>query len=147
MVVPVVVPDVVPDVVVPVVEPEVVPLVVPVVVPEVDIPDVVPEVDIPDVVPEVEPEVEPLVLPEVEPLVVPAFSEAVQALKRVSDEHMMAPVSPKSHLRFIRVGKNGKEGFSLASGCKGIRAFSARFTRISLRVNTYLLRCQFRIGR
>jgi hypothetical protein len=140
--VPVVVPDVVPDVVVPVVEPEVVPLVVPVVVPV-----VVPEVDIPDVVPDVEPEVEPLVLPEVEPLVVPAFSEAVQALKRVSDEHMMAPVSPKSHLRFIRVGKNGKEGFSLASGCKGIRAFSARFTRISLRVNTHLLRCRFRISR
>ena len=138
---PVVVPDVVPDVVVPVVEPEVVPLVVPVVVPV-----VVPEVDIPDVVPDVEPEVEPLVLPEVEPLVVPAFSEAVQALKRVSDEHMMAPVSPKSHLRFIGVGKNGKEGFSLASGCKGIRAFSARFTRISLRVNTYLLRCRFRLG-
>ena len=139
---PVVVPDVVPDVVVPVVEPEVVPLVVPVVVPV-----VVPEVDIPDVVPDVEPEVEPLVLPEVEPLVVPAFSEAVQALKRVSDEHMMAPVSPKSHLRFIRVGKNGKEGFLLASGCKGIRAFSARFTRISLRVNTYLLRSRFRLGR
>ena len=143
MVVPLVEPDVVPDVVVPVVEPEVVPLVVPVVVPV-----VVPEVDIPEVlVPDVEPEVEPLVLPEVEPLVVPAFSEAVQALKRVSDEHMMAPVSPKSHLRFTRVGKNGKEGFLLASGCKGMRAFSSRFTRISLRVNTYLLQFRFRIGK
>jgi hypothetical protein len=52
----------------------------------------------------------PLVLPEVEPLVVPAFSEAVQALNNVSAEHMMAPVSPKSHLRFIEIGKSGKEG-------------------------------------
>ena len=67
--------------------------------------------------PDVVPEVVPLVLPEVEPLVLPAFSEAVHALKRVSAEHMMAPVSPKSHLRFIRVGKSEKEGFFLAIGC------------------------------
>jgi hypothetical protein len=47
------------------------------------------------------PEVEPLV----EPLVEPAFSEAEQALKRTSDEHKTAPVSPESNLRFIGKGK------------------------------------------
>ncbi len=93
-------PEVVPDVV-PVVVPEVVPLVV--------VPEVVPMV--PEVVPLVVPEVVPMV-PEVVPLVVPAFSDAVQALNNVSAEHMMAPVSPKSHLRFIRIGKSEKEIFS-----------------------------------
>ena len=105
-----VVPDVVvPDVVVPVVEPEVVPVVVPDVVPLVMDPEVLPAV-VPLVMdPEVLPDVVPLVLPEVEPLVVPAFSEAVQELNKVSAEHMMAPVSPKSHLRFIEVGKSEKK--------------------------------------
>jgi hypothetical protein len=78
----------------------------------------------------------PLVLPEVEPLVVPAFSEAVQALNNVSAEHMMAPVSPKSHLRFIEIGKSGKEGIFLAVSHMAIRELSARFTRIFIRVNT-----------
>ena len=108
-------PDVLPLVVplvMPVVEPEVVPDVeLPLVVPDVEVPLVVPEV-VPLVLPEVVPDV---VLPEVEPdvlpLVVPAFSEAVQALKRTSDEHSSAPVSPVSHLRFIfiRKGKRVKE--------------------------------------
>ncbi|GAB3328845.1 hypothetical protein ACFQT0_12455 [Hymenobacter humi] len=88
--------------------------------------------------PDVVPEVVPLVLPEVEPLVEPAFSEAVHALKKVSDVHMMAPVSPKSHLRFINRGKSGKEGL-LAIGYITIRVLLARLTRIFLRVNTHLL--------
>ena len=94
--VPEVVPKVVPVVVVPVV---VVPVVVvPVVAPMV----VVPVVVVPVVVPSV-------VLPEVEPLVELAFSEVVQALKRVSDAQSRAPVNPKSHLRFIALGKSERE--------------------------------------
>ena len=94
--VPEVVPEVVPVVVVPVV---VVPVVVvPVVAPMV----VVPVVVVPVVVPSV-------VLPEVEPLVEPAFSEVVQALKKVSDAQSRAPVNPKSHLRFIALGKSERE--------------------------------------
>lgn len=111
MVVPEVVPEVVvPEVVVPeVVEPEVVPVVV---VPEV-VPEVVPVVVVPVVVPEVVPEVlpesvVPEVLPEVVPLVEPALSEAVQALKKASDEHKQAPVSTESHLRFIGLGEKWK---------------------------------------
>jgi hypothetical protein len=101
----VVLPDVlVPEVELPLVVPDVlVPLVVPEVEPDVLVPDVLPEVD-PSVVPEVLPDVEPLVLVEL------AFSEAEQALKRTSDEHRKAPVSPESSLRFIRQGKCGKEG-------------------------------------
>ena len=96
-VVPEVVPVVVPVVVVPVV---VVPVVVvPVVVPMV----VVPVVVVPVVV------VPSVVLPEVEPLVEPAFSEVVQALKKVSDAQSRAPVNPKSHLRFIALGKSERE--------------------------------------
>jgi len=97
----VVVPEVVPDVVVPeVVEPEVVPVVV--------VPEVVPEV-VPVPVVVVPVVVVPEVVPEVVPLVEPAFSEAVQALKKASDEHKQAPVSTESHLRFIGLGKSGKE--------------------------------------
>ena len=72
-------------------------VVVPEVVPEVLAPEVLAPLVLPAVVPEVEPEV----LPEVEPLVELGVCEVEQALKRVSAEHMMAPVSPKSHLRFI----------------------------------------------
>jgi hypothetical protein len=40
-------------------------------------------------------------VPEVLPLVELAFSEVEQALKRTSDEHSTAPVSPEISLRFI----------------------------------------------
>ena len=100
--VPEVVPEVVPVVVVPVV---VVPVVV---VPVVVVPVVVPMVVVPVVVVPVV-VVPSVVLPEVEPLVEPAFSEVVQALKKVSDAQSRAPVNPKSHLRFIALGKSERE--------------------------------------
>jgi len=94
-VVPEVVPEVVPDVV-PLVVPEVVPEVEPEVLPDVEPEVLLPSVEVPEVLPEVVPE--------------PVFSEAVQAVNTVSDEHSTKPVSDEMNLRFIRVWKCGKEG-------------------------------------
>jgi hypothetical protein len=96
---PVVVPDVVPLVVPVVVVPVVVVPVV--VVPVVVVPEVVvPVVVVPVVV------VPSVVVPEVEPEVVPAFSDVVQALKRLSDAHSSTPVRAENNLLFIGIRKS-----------------------------------------
>jgi hypothetical protein len=133
-----VVPVVVVPLVVPVVDP---PLVVPAVVLDVVLPlvepDVVPEVLLPDVLPLVVPSVVPDVVPDVVPEVVPepAFSEAEQALKRLSDAHSSTPVSAENHLLFIGVGKS--ERMRIAPRPSSIRKLAARFIRIFIRINTY----------
>ncbi|MDB5268828.1 MAG: hypothetical protein JWP58_1868 [Hymenobacter sp.] len=99
MVLPDVVPDVVPLVVVPLV-------VVPVVVLPLVLPEVVPLVLLPLVLPDVLPLVVPsVVLPLVEPEV-PVFSEAVQALKRLSDAQSRPPVRIENDLLFIGIRKS-----------------------------------------
>ena len=94
-------PLVVPVVVLPLV---VLPLVVPVVVLPLVVPVVVLPLVLPDVLPLVVP---PEVVPELVPEVVPAFSDVVQALKRLSDAHSRPPVNTENHLLFIGIRKSG----------------------------------------